>query len=497
MSLLPSVVSSDRTGYNRLMTTQVQTLQEIETGTKRGQRVASRAAKDQLAYWKSRVVYRAYRKGETVSKVRNLQVRIKHAGREGWFNLNTDNVTEAAKKAVTIYLEIKVNGWEAANTRFKPKPQKYAATPTLGEFFQAFREQTELGDKTVASYCRKFRGIVAGIFKIGGSAKEKFTAKDTHLWRQKVDSVELASITPERIEQWRRQYIERRGSSPIARKHAKNSADSAIRCAKAFFGKRVLSKLKGFSLPVPLPFDGVSVSQIHNPYQSQMDPRFLLATASRELREQHPEAYKIFLLSLHAGLRRNETDKLRWESILWEKRLILIQTTDTFAAKTQGSEAGVPMNQLLWDELRSFRPTSNVGYVIESLTAARPTATYNHYRAEKHFAILNAWLKGKGVKARCPIHTLRKELGSIVADKMSLVAAQQMLRHKDVTTTARYYVSLKSDIGEVLTNFMKAGEETTPPPAEAGSKPDSLCEAVLTAPRSPSEGAFLKSDEAA
>jgi hypothetical protein len=275
------------------MTIQEQTTRETKRGTKEGQPILSRAAKDQLDHWKSRVRHRKYRKGDAVAHIRHLQVRIKHAGDEGWFNLGTENRTEAARKAVTIYGFVTVNGWDAANARFKPKPEKYSRSPTLGEFFAAVREHSDLSDRTFTSYCRKFRSIVASIFGIRATKGEKFGAKNSRGWRARVDAIELASVTPQRIDAWRKAYVGRQNGNHLAQKRARHSADSAIRCSKALFGKKVCPKLQGFPLPSPLPFEGVSVGQVHNPYESDINPHALTADASRELRDEHPEAFKI------------------------------------------------------------------------------------------------------------------------------------------------------------------------------------------------------------
>lgn len=73
------------------MTKQSQTTSDTEKGTIQGQHLQSRAGKDQAAYWKKRVKHRKFKRGGRGVVVRNLQVRIKHAGKEGWFNLETDN----------------------------------------------------------------------------------------------------------------------------------------------------------------------------------------------------------------------------------------------------------------------------------------------------------------------------------------------------------------------------------------------------------------------
>ena len=57
-----------------------------------------------------------------------------------------------------------------------------------------------------------------------------------------------------------------------------------------------------------------------------------------------------------------------------------------------------------------------------------------------------ASLRAKGVDDRKPLHTLRKEYGSIVADKLGIYAASRALRHGDVQVTATHYLDKKQRI---------------------------------------------------
>ena len=72
--------------------------------------------------------------------------------------------------------------------------------------------------------------------------------------------------------------------------------------------------------------------------------------------------------------------------------------------------------------------------------AGRP---YAHYRCAPTFDKLIAWLRSKGVTGEKPLHTLRKEFGSLIAQKFGIFAAQQMLGHSDITTTSQHYIEVK------------------------------------------------------
>jgi integrase len=69
---------------------------------------------------------------------------------------------------------------------------------------------------------------------------------------------------------------------------------------------------------------------------------------------------------------------------------------------------------------------------------------YAHYRADLTFKRLNDWLRLKKVPGRNPLHTLRKEYGSLVCQKFGLYAASRALRHRNIQTTTAYYLDMKA-----------------------------------------------------
>jgi hypothetical protein len=59
------------------------------------------------------------------------------------------------------------------------------------------------------------------------------------------------------------------------------------------------------------------------------------------------------------------------------------------------------------------------------------------------------------VNAQKPLHELRKELGAILASAHGIFAAQSVLRHAQISTTAAYYTDKKrritAGLGALLT----------------------------------------------
>ena len=69
----------------------------------------------------------------------------------------------------------------------------------------------------------------------------------------------------------------------------------------------------------------------------------------------------------------------------------------------------------------------------------RPDAPNAYYRAAKTFKRLTAWLRGKGVMGGKPLHTLRKEFGSMIAATADIHTASRQLRHSNISTALELF----------------------------------------------------------
>ena len=127
--------------------------------------------------------------------------------------------------------------------------------------------------------------------------------------------------------------------------------------------------------------------------------------------------------------------------------LIHICRTRYFEPKSKESEANVDIEKQLLELLRQWKEEATGEFVIESKGRARYHKTrWNYYRAEEHFRALYVWLEQQGIKDNKKLHTLRKELGSILANEQGIFAAQQVLRHAHIQTTSRHYADKRRSI---------------------------------------------------
>jgi integrase len=266
--------------------------------------------------------------------------------------------------------------------------------------------------------------------------------------------VRLAAIGPDQLNAWRTAYIRKVGTNPLARQQAIRSVNAYLRCVRALFSRKWLSRLQ-IRLPDPLPFAGVEL-EAPRPvrYQSTIDPALLCREARQELAPSDAGAYLAFLLALGAGLRKGEIDGLEWRHVNLDKATIMIEPTEYRDLKSHESAAEVGIDPVLAEELRKFKPAGDPTFVLESHLRPRAGTDRQYYRAELVFQRLYTWLRAKGIKSRCPLHTLRKEFGSAINAHFGLYAAMTALRHANIATTAGFYVDTKRRVALPMAGYL-------------------------------------------
>jgi integrase len=448
------------------------TIQNTQSGTEVAQRNGTAAVrhvgKTHVDYWKPRVYKRSYQHSGKSIEIPDYYVRIAHLGRREEFPLKTPNMDAAARKARDIYNALVRDGWQTAIDTYKPDMVVSKDGCTVGEFLEQVGAVGGLNRGTFEIYAKKFRSLVADICGIdGGDAKHDYVNGGHQKWLQNVHAVKLEKLTPEVVKKWKIQKLN--CANPLEQKRAQITARSILLSSKALFSKKRLGDLT-VKLPSPLPFDGVELPpEVKNRYRSEIDPALLWTAARRELVEGYqgdglppnprPEQFKILLLALGAGLRRDEIDKLEWKRVLWSKNTILVETTEHGATKTDASEGEVDVDPGLLAMLKAYRPKPDEGsaFVIESDVAPRPQSVrHHHYRCNRHFRELVKWLHGKGIRARNALHSLRKEYGSQICKIAGIYAASTALRHSNITITRNTYVEKKQPIFLPLETLTKS-----------------------------------------
>jgi len=440
------------------LNTTVQNAQNVQEVSKQKRpKSAGRLPKTHADYWEQRLYKNSYTRDGKSEEVTGWAVKIQYLGIRKTFTFETPNRRLASAKARDLYLDIVAKGWNTSLAHHKPEMAVRKDDPTVGEFLAEVGAKSGLGARTLQYYCCCLRKIVAGIAAIkAGPEKFDHRTGGNQAWRQTIEAIRLSSISPEKVQAWKVQYLREAGSSPSALQSARRTVNTYIRCGRALFTSRTL-KFVTVRLPSPHPFEGITLEKSGSMrYQSHIDAKSLVAAARNELKSQHPESYKAFLLGLFCGLRRAEMDGLEWTAFDWERNLIRLSNTAVLRLKSDDSQAEVEADRELLNELRALQAANTSAFVLSSKLHPRPGSHGQYYRCQRVFEHLIGWLRAKGIKSNKPLHDLRKEFGSLINQKHGLYAAAQALRHSDITTSARHYIARKERVTVGLGALLEA-----------------------------------------
>lgn len=408
----------------------------------------------------------------------SLSCKIQVNGQRESFPLRSSNKAAAAAKAARIYGDIVALGWPEALAKHKPELVKTEKPATIGQWAETVKATAGFRDSTFTTYLQSLRQIASEIEEIGDQpavdasgevcrdakgriiyrSRFDYRAGGRVAWLAKVDALPLTLLDAAAVQRWKLSYIAKAGASPDARRRAENSAATLLRCARSLFSakarKFAAAELK---LPDPLPFAGVELPKRGSTsYQSKIDATRLIASARTDL---EGEPFKIFTLGLLCGLRKREIDLLTWGQVDFDKGLIRIERTEYFTPKSEDSVGEVDLDPETLALLRGWKATTSGTFVVHSKRPPRHDASRVNYRCTPHFETLYTWLKVQGITARKPLHELRKELGALLASSQGIFAAQSVLRHAQISTTAAYYTDKKRRITAGLGSLLAGTAE--------------------------------------
>ncbi len=414
-------------------------------------------SRSHVSYWSDRVE-KVRAKSGTESP--HFSARIVFKNRRVRFPLHTPNRKAAASKAAKIYTHLVEHGWEETLAAFKPeslpshKPEP-SAPDTVGELIRVAKSYSTAREQSFAAYSRALRKIVAEIEGIGDGRKHDTRDHNgNQKWRESVDAVKLAVITPERVQAWKLKRINAPGRDASAKRKAIVTVNSLIRNAKALFAKRLLPFIsKEVELPCPLPFDGIGSERSPSlRYQSQINPGELM-TKSVKLLDTNREAYKCFLLAFVCGLRVSEIDYLLWTAFDFDAHVLRIRHTQFHQLKSEDSAGDINLDDGFSRLFQEFAKDASSEFVIESQGAPRRAPGSGSYRCQFQLDALKKWLRDNGIRSQKPIHTLRKEVGAILASEKGIYAASRYLRHSDIRITSAFYADQKLKVIPSIANF--------------------------------------------
>lgn len=418
-------------------------------------------------YWKKRLVRRAFVHEGKRRLAKDWSVRIQHAGKRQFFNLETANRSTAAARAKERYEFVKAHGWQAAEAEFKHadetarvKAEKEALT--VGGYLAKVAEvATRQEPRTLQVYGSCLRRVVGEIIAGGTGAKVK---------RDQIDATPLASITAHAVEKWKSARLRKCDGNPIQKETAETTINSILRQCRAVFGRKLVPKLRqaGVKLPEPLPFSGVDLfsEDTSGKFEPQVDPAELVRAAATELDgprktdenaadfAARQQCYLAFVLAFAAGLRKGEADTLQWSAVDLDAGKITVATTEFFKPKTRASKKPVQLDPETVKILRGFRARfPKDRFVLRSDMNPRPGIRYSFYRAKATWNALGKWLLGQGVTDPKPIHYCRKAITALMAKRYGIFAAQRHARHTTPQVTARFYSDSEDSIAPGIGEF--------------------------------------------
>lgn len=410
----------------------------------------------------------------------DFSCRIQFQGRRERFQLETPNKEPAAAKAAEIYRYLTGHGWTATLAKYKPDERPKLDVLTVGAFLAAVRNVVDVSPLTLAGYERSLRTLVAGAV-----LHRRFKKTERQDWQEKVEAVRLDRLTPDAVQRWKVERKRTAHADPLAEARIKHTANSVLRNAKALFsGKKVIAHLPAdvkALLPDPLPLSAVTVfsEDTSAKFTPDVDPEKLVLMARTELAavrredetpveyEAREQAWLAFLLCFMGGLRRKEADLLIWQQVDFDRGVIELSLSHYLKPKTKASAMPIPLEPEVLAILRGFRarhPSDE--FVLRSARAPKLTVRNSDTRCEATWKLLQAWLRAKGVTDRKPIHSLRKAVGSVMARRHGIHAAQRLLRHTTPVITSRYYADAAAyetpGLGALLSGNVKQGDFQKP-----------------------------------
>ena len=85
-------------------------------------------------------------------------------------------------------------------------------------------------------------------------------------------------------------------------------------------------------------------------------------------------------------------------------------------------------------------------FVITSAYRPRNETKARCYRCNAVFKRVLEWLRAKGVPPAKPLHTMRKEIGSIIASEHGIFESSRYLRHSDIRITSAFYADKRKTV---------------------------------------------------
>jgi integrase len=170
------------------------------------------------------------------------------------------------------------------------------------------------------------------------------------------------------------------------------------------------------------------------------DPRYLTQDDCRHLISIIKEEWLIRFIqfAVFTGMRIGEICSLRWENVLFDRRIIHLRNSDTFTTKNK-SERVIPISDGLFHLLNVLRMENSPGFVF----------IYNGKPMLPNFASkrFKKYVRMAGLSEEIHFHHLRSTFATwMLLQGVDIFVVSKLLGHSDVSVTAKHYASVRNDL---------------------------------------------------
>lgn len=177
--------------------------------------------------------------------------------------------------------------------------------------------------------------------------------------------------------------------------------------------------------------------------------RLLSVIADQDFRE-------LCIMAVTTGLRLGELISLEWSRIDFERRLVLVESSDTFTTKSKRNTA-VPISDGLWQLLAARKKRSSQESVFHLHGAAMKRSLVSHRFKE--------YLRSAGLNEKLHFHSLRHTFATwLVQARVSIFEVQRLLGHSSIQVTQIYSHLAPSELHEAVNRIPRflPGEQLEP-----------------------------------
>jgi integrase len=149
----------------------------------------------------------------------------------------------------------------------------------------------------------------------------------------------------------------------------------------------------------------------------------------------------VFLISEDSGLRPDETIRMRWDYVLWDKNLIFNPY-----GKTEKARRYVPLSYRVRNLLRARAQGATSSWVFPS--RRKKDSHISYFPIAKQFSMVR---KALSLPKDLVLYSARHTFAADMHDKTgNLSLVQKMLGHESITTTQRYLHPELKDVAELV-----------------------------------------------